>query len=969
MSDMPKSPRAEQWQRAQTIVADALERPPQLRLAWAISACDGDEALCREVASLLQYADHTEGFMQTPMPLAERWQIAKAANIGHADALVGSTVDAWKIGDEIGRGGMGVVYLAHRIDGKFQQAAALKTIRIAGLNSSAHARFKRERQLLAQLNHPGIARLIDGGNLADGTPYLVMEYVDGVPIDTYCRDKKLAVKDKVKLLVSLCEAVQSAHQSLVIHRDLKPSNILVTPDGVIKLLDFGVARLIESDLMGAESSDATQGVLPFTPRFASPEQMTGGAINVATDVYGIGLVAYELLAGDSPFARMSQHESPTIALAIQAVLEDTLQLASVVRAKVTQLNALETDHAKSQFGVASSDIAKLKGDIDVMLAKACARDANERYLTSAALGADLSHWLAGEPITARPSAWHYRAKKFITRHKAASLIASVAIVAVMGSAIVALIQADVAKRERVKADLRFAEVRKFSRKMLFDYHDAIEALPGSLAARQQLVEDGIGYLDALKNSGSDDPALLAELATGYERLGKISSAVWASNLGDTRAAATQYAKALAIREALYATAPQDIQRAADLASSLLAVAEQEAALRKADAAAEMLNRAIGLIEPFFEGDKIPLVAANLTAARTLARAYRVRTSLDSCAGMNIRGKSAEANTYIQQKRGFVQTVYQARQKNEPNSNDAATEQASFLIEIGMLSACTGDFVAGEQFVTEAFDLLATLKARTNQEASLQREIAMTEIELATLKWHQAEYADAATRALAAYARIIAVVKANPDDAGAKFNMLVIATKTTNFLLLAGRYDDVGAILEAALAAAEVVLKASPNHQLVNSLKTVLLNSKNKLDAQLGRHNEAIQRQLKLIDVVAKSHNADNTRTTQLMARMYVNLAQMYPRHRQAESCDALYQSLTRYQQVIDRDAIDLTPQLALIRVAAQLAAYQDDSLCMPSLAASAMLLKQAASRANALAARRLAVKDLPKIVQQLAPYR
>ena len=266
----------ERWKRAQIIITDALEQPQTLRDQYVVDQCAGDDALVEQIRSMLLNADQTDGFLSTPAALPDTADI----NTNFDGKLIG----AWQLESEIGRGGMGLVFLAHRADGAYEQRAALKVLR--GVASSARdaVMMARERQTLAALNHANIARLIDGGNTDDGTPYLVMEYVDGIPIDRYCDTHQLTLAARVALIETLCDAVQSAHESLVVHRDLKPSNVLVTNTGVLKLLDFGIARALDQ----ASAVAMTQGVLPFTPRYASPEQVSGSPVNVATDVYGIG---------------------------------------------------------------------------------------------------------------------------------------------------------------------------------------------------------------------------------------------------------------------------------------------------------------------------------------------------------------------------------------------------------------------------------------------------------------------------------------------------------------------------------------------------------------------------------------------------------------------------------------------------------------------------------------------------------
>ena len=283
------------WQKIKDVFALALEQPGERRADFLREACAGDFALREEVESLL------EAYSQ-PEPLIER-DAYSAASIFNRDGkgYEGKEVGHYKIIREIGRGGMGSVYLGERADAQYRKFVAIKVVRRGMDSEDIMRRFRNERQILAGLDHPNIARLLDGGTTEDGLPYLVMEYVEGVPVTDYCDRQRLTTNERLELFRRICEAVQHAHQNLVVHRDLKPSNILITPDGTPKLLDFGIAKVLNPELSALSMEHTRTELRVLTPDYASPEQLRGEKLTTATDVYSLGVVLYELLTGHRPY--------------------------------------------------------------------------------------------------------------------------------------------------------------------------------------------------------------------------------------------------------------------------------------------------------------------------------------------------------------------------------------------------------------------------------------------------------------------------------------------------------------------------------------------------------------------------------------------------------------------------------------------------------------------------------------------
>jgi serine/threonine-protein kinase len=427
----------DRMRRVEAVLDAALTREPAQWPALLDEACSGDAELRREVEAFLARLDTASRFLDSPPGAIAAALVAEAreaeGRLG-ADSFAGRRIGAYRVDRELGRGGMSRVFLAERADGEFEQQVALKLLR-PGLDSDLDlARLRAERQILATLNHPNIARLFDGGVTEEGLPYLVMEYIDGQPLDRYCQERRLSVRQRLELFRTVAEATEYAHRNLVVHRDLKPSNILVTADGTVKLLDFGLAKLLQ-----AESRTATPTTRAghgwMTPEYAAPEQIRGTAINTVTDVYQLGVVLYELLAGRLPFAdRVSLFELQTAILGD----EPALPSAAVLRGRAAVVSS-DSQPNGSGAAVDSDDGARatsraLRGDLDAIVMKALHKEPDRRYPSAAALREDLGRHLAGRAVGARPDTAGYRLRKFVRRHRGSVAVAAALVIAVVVAA-------------------------------------------------------------------------------------------------------------------------------------------------------------------------------------------------------------------------------------------------------------------------------------------------------------------------------------------------------------------------------------------------------------------------------------------------------------------------------------------------------------------------------------------------------
>ncbi len=599
----------QRWHDLKALFDEALARPPGQRAAFLEQSCDDDE-LRREALSLLAFYDDDPDFLEHPVRVEALRVVAEEATPDPADRPIGP----YRLVREIGRGGMGAVYLAERADGQFRHQVAVKLVRQGGPREDLLRRLRHERQILASLQHPNIARLYDGGVSEDGVPYLVMEYVEGLPIDRYCDDHQLSTTERLRLFRTVCAAVQYAHQNLVVHRDLKPSNIFVAApaaglssdgrkraEGRVKLLDFGIAKLLD-DVNTAETIPMTQtGMRPMTPEYASPEQVRGEAVTTASDVYALGIILYELLTGHRPYEVRGLTPS---------AVERVICQQDPPRPSTAVLRTVETTRTSGNGQTTTPEIVsaarstqperlrrRLEGDLDNIVLKALQKEPERRYESVAALSDDVRRHLEQLPVVARPDTVGYRISKFVRRHTVGFAATVLVVMALLGGIVATVYQARVAAAERDRAEHRFNDVRVLANKLLFDLHDAIRELPGATPARQMLVSNALIYLDTLHQATGNDPSLQSELAEAYERVGEIQGDPHFPNLGDMAGATESYRKMLALREDLWMRDTTDDDAQHTLATSYGRLAVVLSWGGDNDQAITLSERALDLLAP------------------------------------------------------------------------------------------------------------------------------------------------------------------------------------------------------------------------------------------------------------------------------------------------------------------------------------------------------------------------------------
>ena len=402
----------ERWRAVSPLLDEALEIAEEKRAAWLASLRERDPALAADLRALLQEyeAVHQSRFLERAVPLPPRTALTTS--------LEGQTLGAYRLTSCIGQGGMGSVWLAERCDGRFEGRAAIKLLNISLVGRAGEERFRREGNILARLTHRHIAHLVDAGVSPSGQPYLVLEHVDGQSIDRYCHEHALGIEARLLLFLDVLEAVAHAHANLIVHRDIKPANVLVSVDGQVKLLDFGIAKLLEGDAgwgqpRTAETTALTRdGAAALTPEYAAPEQLAGGQVTTATDVYSLGVLLYELLSGQHPAGRTTQSPADLV----RAIVDTESRRVSDSVVCRTETRDSISKHAAGCGTTPARLRRMLQGDLDVIVAKALKKSAPQRYASVTALAEDLRRSLRHEPISARPDTLRYRTASFVRRH-------------------------------------------------------------------------------------------------------------------------------------------------------------------------------------------------------------------------------------------------------------------------------------------------------------------------------------------------------------------------------------------------------------------------------------------------------------------------------------------------------------------------------------------------------------------------
>ena len=590
--------------------------------------------------------------------------------------MVGQRVGPYQIVAAIGQGGMGEVYRAIRVDDQYQKEVAIKLIRAGRESQLVIARFKNERQILADLEHPNIARLLDGDTTADGIPYFAMELIEGESILDYCDRNSLDLPQRLHLFLQVCSAVQFAHQHLVIHRDLKPANILVTASGTPKLLDFGVSKILGSE---NETGSAEQTLaLMLTPAYASPEHVKHELMTTASDVYSLGVILYELLTGRHPYPTDGRPDQ-----LLRAVCEEEPEKPSAaVKKKLTPSDSRGSVARAGGSIKSDRKISKrLQGDLDNIVLMALRKEPERRYSTVEQFADDIQRYLGNLPVTARRDTARYRAIKFVLRHKAGVAATAMVLLVVFGVFAIALRQERIAVR-------RFNDVHALANSLIFDVHDSIKDLPGSTPARKLIADRAVRYLSELARESSGNIPLQRELANGYERLGMVQGHTLQDSLGDTKASLESYTKAVELRQNVDAHSSDWNDRLA-LARCYRLLADVQGVLRTNEARGN-IDRAIAISEALDRQHP-----NNFPVLHELASEYQLSSHLGYGGYGNERSNWAELFSK-------TQATYEKALRLEPDDLDTRHEYAVALRSMGSVLEDTNPSAALEtyQYVLE-----------------------------------------------------------------------------------------------------------------------------------------------------------------------------------------------------------------------------------------------------------------------------
>lgn len=706
----------ERWAEVKKLFNEALGRDAKQRAEFLDEACGHDKALRDEIASLLESHEPTSRTrLIDTLPDA-----ADARAVDLAEGITGQRLGPYQIMREIGRGGMATVYLATRADDQFRKRVAIKIVNSAPGGKEIVQRFRHERQTLAALDHPNIVRLLDGGSTEQGLPYLVMEYVEGVSIDEYCDSRRLAISERLQLFRIVCAAVQYAHQNLVIHRDLKPGNILVTSDGVTKLLDFGIAKLLNPELGGQSLLLTRASVRLLTPQYASPEQIRGEALTTTTDIYSLGVVLYELLTGHQPY-RLRSHTPLEIE---RAICEQEPEKPSTIVTRMESTPTADQSGAKTltpelvsltREGKPERLRRRLSGDLDNIVLMALRKEPARRYASVEQFSADIQHHLEGRPVNARPATLLYRSSKFIRRNRTAVAAAAAILLALIAGLVVASWEAHVAQTERARAEKRFQDVRTLATSMLFEPYNAIEKLPGSTPARELLVRRALEYVNGLAEEARGDPSLQLELADAYARIGDIQWNRYYANLGDERGALENQQKALRIREEVAAIKPRNSAAQAAVARSCLAVGDLLVASGNLRAGLDYYRRALGIRERLVAADE----SNRRTRAEVAVAHQRIGDALGNPKMPNIGDFQGALDHYRK-----MQTIFEQLLREQPSDLEARHSVAIGYEKLGRIEAAHGNATRALELYRKELSGFQEVASAQPANAQYRRDVAI-----------------------------------------------------------------------------------------------------------------------------------------------------------------------------------------------------------------------------------------------------
>lgn len=827
------------WKRIEDVFLEAVELTPAERPHRVRALCGDDLELLAEVQSLLE-ADADDGrTIETAVQ-------DEAASLFDAPVMSGQRLGIYRVVKEIGHGGMGAVYLAHRDDEEFEKSVAIKVVKRGMDTAEVLARFRHERQILANLEHPYIARLLDGGTTADGLPFFVMEYIEGQPVDVYCRERGLTYKERCQLFLRILDAVAYAHRNLVVHRDLKPANILIAEDGTPKLLDFGVAGI----LGGSGAADVTRvmGARPYTPGYASPEQVLGLALTTATDIYSLGAILYELLTG-----RRAQNVRSHTPAEIEEVV----------------------CHTEPQRP--SREASGLPSELDDIVLMAMRKEPPRRYGSAVEFAEDLRRFLDGRPVVARPDSALYRLRKFAVRNRIQVALAIMLVGSLAAGLIISLVQTEraeraqrlaetqrriaehemteaqaarqsearqeaiavsqrwfaeqqreVAEQQRAIAQQRVKDMVDLSGRTLFDVHDAIAELPGSVEARRTIVKTTLEYLENLRHQQGLNDDMRMALSGGYYKIALIQGNPEGASLQDFSAAERSLREGEQILMPAYRRHPNQL-------IYMLRYIEIRSTLANFMGHSRRENQAIA-----YDLELLPI-------ARQLAP---TKGCVQTCLSQEafLEQELAKLLTAVDSQKAMDHAIHgvalmRGLVAKYPEDNEYAQDLGSMSAAVAAAYRSKGELATAAQFYQESIAVRERLLQLRPHSNLIRRNLMIAYGNYAVIlgiPWspnlNRPEEARLYAKKCVALAREIA--KADPNDATARQDLGMSLGRLGMIDPAPGAESESLAVLQEAYPLLDVSVKANPKSAEPASRAALILEFIGRREESLGRKDEA-----------------------------------------------------------------------------------------------------------------------------------
>jgi eukaryotic-like serine/threonine-protein kinase len=775
---------SERWQQIKDVLGGALQHVDLTeRSRFVHDACNGDTKLRREVESLLA---------TNPERLDEAADELRAT---HDVNSLGRRIGAYVLVRELGRGGMGAVYLAERADQEFTRQVAIKLLKRGTDTDEVLRRFRGEREILARLEHPNIARLFDGGTTDDGLPYFVMEYVEGLPITDFCREKQLSIKQRLQLFLKVCDAVRFAHQNLIVHRDLKPANILVRPDGEPKLLDFGIAKLLEGDEYAAFVTMFDHQRL--TPAYASPEQVRGDPVTTVSDVYALGALLYEIITGKSAHRFSNLNPPPT-------------ELWRVV----VQEEPLRPSAAASEMSI----LRKVRGDLDNIVLKALRKEPERRYGGVGAFAEDIRRYLDDRPVQARKDTLAYRAGKFFKRNKL-GVAAGLSILLTLVAGIIATArQTQIAQRERAKAERRFADVRQIANSLLFELHDSIKDIPGALAARQLVTKRAMEYLDKLARDAGNDASLTSEVATAYRKIGEITF--------DVQSAIEFHRRAAQLNEKLVQSDPRNVAYNEQLAENYDALSDVMKISGHSTESIDYARKSVAIMEALAREHSQDIDITAKLADREVTLGIAALDAGDSKTAIDVDLAALRLQQRVIERR--------------PNDRETLNLIAGTHASLSDAYEYSGDYAQAFEHARKQFEISRDIFQTDPANARYQRDMWGGHLRMARELAHNGDVPDAREHFDRALELIVALAAADPNDRGHQRWLAVTRFSLGEFLASQNQFDLAREQYEKAIAIATPLVQGDAERIETQRDLARMHQAMGRVFAHLGQRHRALE---------------------------------------------------------------------------------------------------------------------------------